>query len=587
MIFRLASWRNTGRRLLAGAALGLAITGTLAAQQPGVRNYQHLFETGATSTGAASDFGPNPSDLGRPSRGWQEPAREQRLPYESRKPVFDGQDLWQTPSDFDLGRPPVTTPEPTESEKIQMRLSSRYGNPVVERFVKGTAVNRFSELYLELSRLIDARHVEPATYQVRVDRAVNNLRHAVRNPEFRRVHGLNASATQEQAFLRELDAFLATRTVRNANEALQVMNGVASIATRTLNLSAAAVAAEFVYGATEALDEYSAFTPEAPASRPSASTGLADSVVGIGVEIKPHEQGVVVLKTLRGSPAERAGVQTGDVITSVNGQNLGGRTMEFAVDQIAGPQGTPVLLNILRDGRTLQVSMRRERVRVYSVSQVQMIDPAQKIGYIKLDKFAEATMKEMEEALWGLHNQGMQSLILDLRGNPGGLLTTAIALSDLFLPAGTIVSTRGRTAEDNTREQANRSKTWKVPLVVIVDEHSASASEIFAAAIQENGRGLIVGRKSFGKGTVQTHFPLRSVTGNVKITTAHFYSPLGRPMAKAGVTPDIAVPKLADDQTVVPLASDRDVREAMRVATSEKVRELAATAGSGNLISRR
>ncbi|HEX6986788.1 MAG TPA: S41 family peptidase, partial [Planctomycetaceae bacterium] len=298
-------------------------------------------------------------------------------------------------------------------------------------------------------------------------------------------------------------------------------------------------------------------------------------------------EGVVVVKALRGSPAERAGLQRGDVVTSVNGQSLGGRTMDFAVDQIAGPMGSPVLVSIVRDGRPMPLSMRRERVRVYSVSEVTMIDPERKIGYVKLDKFAEATSKEMDDALWSLYRQGMQSLVLDLRGNPGGLLTTAVELSDKFLPGGTIVSTRGRTAEDNTLEQATRPKTWKTPLVVIVDENSASASEIFAAAIQENGRGLVVGRKSYGKGSVQTHFPLRTVSGNLKITTAKFFSPKGRVMAGAGVTPDIAVPKLADDQTVVPLAADADVREALRAAAGQEVRELAAAAERGNLLSRR
>ena len=399
--------------------------------------------------------------------------------------------------------------------------------------------------------------------------------------------GLNVSAAAEQAFLRELDSYLAGQPVRSANDALRVMSAVASIANRQLRVPASAVGAEFIYGATESLDKYSAFNPEAPTAMPSASTGLEDSVVGIGVEIKPHDQGIIVLKALRGSPAQRGGVQRGDIVVGVNGQRLGGRTMDFAVDQIAGPMGSPVLLDILRDGRTMQISLRRERVRVYSVSEVQMLDPTEKIGYIKLDKFAESTMQEMDEALWTLYRQGMQSLVLDLRGNPGGLLTTAIELSDTFLPTGTIVSTRGRTAQDNTMEQATRPKTWKTPLVVLVDENSASASEIFAAAIQENGRGLIVGRKSYGKGTVQTHFPLRTVSGNLKITTAHFFSPTGRVMADAGVTPDIAVPKVADDQTVLPLLSDPDVRQGMRAAAGPEVREMAANPGQSNLLSRR
>lgn len=582
---RLTTWLKKGRRLLAGAGLGLAFAGSAFAQGPQVDRYPHTYGTQSTydvgySNGSSiGDFGPSPTDFGHTVPN-----------YETRKPVFDRDNLWQTPSDFghDGGAAPTAPAELTEAEKIDRKLSARYGNPVVERFVKGTSANRFAELYLEMSRLIDSRHIEPTTYQVRVGRAVENLKHAVRNQEFRRVNGLAVSAAQEQAFVRELEGYVASQQVRTANDALRVMTGVASIAQRGLRLSASAVAAEFVYGATESLDEYSAFNPEAPSARPSASTGLEDSVVGIGVEIKPHEDGVIVLKALRGGPAERAGLQRGDVVTGVNGQGLAGRTMDFAVDQIAGPQGSPVLLDVIRDGRQMQVSMRRQTVRVYSVSDVQMIDPSGKIGYIKLDKFAEASSSEMDEALWALHRQGMKSLVIDLRGNPGGLLTTAIELSDKFLPGGTIVSTRGRTAEDNTQETATRPKTWKTPLAVLVDENSASASEIFAAAIQDNGRGLIVGRKSYGKGTVQTHFPLRTVSGNLKITTAKFYSPSGRTMAKAGVTPDVAVPKTGDDQTLVSLTEDMDVRRAVEVASGNEVLEMAAAAErGGSLLSRR
>src|SRR5690606_1014813 len=126
----------------------------------------------------------------------------------------------------------------------------------------------------------------------------------------------------------------------------------------------------------------------------------------------------------------------------------------------------------------------------------------------------------------------------DLRGNPGGLLDVCVDVSDMFLPRGTIVSTRGRNASDNSTEVATGPKTWSVPLVVLIDENSASASEIFAAAIQENARGVIVGRNSYGKGTVQTHFPMNTVSAILKMTTAKFYSPNGREMAGAGVTPD-------------------------------------------------
>ena len=243
---------------------------------------------------------------------------------------------------------------------------------------------------------------------------------------------------------------------------------------------------------------------------------------------------------------------------------------------ISGPAGSPISLNILRNGRQLSpLNLVRREVKILSVSEVKMMGQRNDVGYIKLDKFAQHSSQEMDQALWKLYQSGMKSLVLDLRGNPGGLLTTAIELSNKFLPSGTIVSTRGRNTQDNTTETANSTQTWKVPLVVLIDGNSASASEIFAAAIQENGRGVIVGRHSYGKGTVQTHFPLRSVTGNLKLTTAKFYSPKGREMAGAGVEPDVLVNATAYRGTTG--TADQDIQTAVEVAESGRAQEYLAS----------
>ena len=197
-------------------------------------------------------------------------------------------------------------------------------------------------------------------------------------------------------------------------------------------------------------------------------------------------------------------------------------------------------------------------------------DTGEGVGYLKLEQFADSTMNEIDAALMSLHQRGMKSLIIDLLGNPGGLLTTAIALSDRFLPSGTIVATRGRTDGDNSQEKAHFANTWKMPLVVLVDHNSASASEIFAAAIQENHRGVIVGEKSYGKGTVQTLFPLQTFPAALRLTTAKFYSPDGREMAGSGVTPDVKV-------VVEPAEShqgDEALSEALRQISSPKTRSM-------------
>ncbi|MBW3543484.1 MAG: S41 family peptidase, partial [Planctomycetes bacterium] len=258
-----------------------------------------------------------------------------------------------------------------------------------------------------------------------------------------------------------------------------------------------------------------------------------------------------------------------------DGRNLRGNSLEYAVDLIAGPVGEGLTLRVLRDGRSHLVTLARARVPIYSVSDVRLLGAADRVGYIKLDKFSASSVEEMDRALWQLHQQNMQSLIVDVRGNPGGLLTTAITLSDKFVPAGEIVSTRGRTAGDNSSQSATWANTWKVPLVVLVDGDSASASEIFAAAIQENGRGVVVGERSYGKGTVQTHFPLRSVAGNLRLTTAKFYSPRGRAMAGSGVEPDVAAADRDNN-----LKTDEALDVALNVAKTPQVRELAETSGT-------
>ncbi|QDT65412.1 S41 family peptidase [Calycomorphotria hydatis] len=516
--------------------------------------------------------------------------RDRQAPRDSRQaPRDNGQPLRD---DFDFGTPnrePVKKQEPTGIELVDVKLTSRYGNPAIERFIKGTSGQQFVNLYLETSRLIDARHLQPNSYRERVEQAVVNLKQAVENEQFLRAHGLNPSRQQVTAFQQGADNCLATRNIQTVNDAVNAMYCVATVASQTIGLNGNAVAAEFVYGAAESLDKYSSLLPEDRTGQPGAmldvptkTAGVMDDhVVGIGVEIKPHEDGIVVVKALRGGPAQAGGLDRGDVITSINGQSLRGRSLDYAVDLIKGQIGTPVLLGMTKsDGRETQVTLRRARVELKSVSEAKIIDSRNGVGYIKLDKFAATSDAEMDEALWSLYNNGMKSLVFDLRGNPGGLLTAAISISNKFVPQGNIVSTRGRLAEDNMSESATRTRTWKTPMVVLVDGNSASASEIFAAAIQENGRGLIVGRQSYGKGTVQTHFPLSTIGGNLKLTTAKFYSPNGREMAGAGVTPDVLVREGSED-LLVPLNQDPDVIAGYKAAIGQEVREMAAASERG------
>jgi carboxyl-terminal processing protease len=276
------------------------------------------------------------------------------------------------------------------------------------------------------------------------------------------------------------------------------------------------------------------------------------------------------------SPAAEGRLMRGDIIVGINNQSTNGMTLDQVANMIGGPSGSTVTLRINRNGSENSVSLRRRSVYVSSVTGAQMLDGG--VGYVKLKQFSESSKEDLEKAMLGLHRQGMKSLVLDVRGNPGGLLDEAVDISDLFLPSGRIVATRGRNASDNTDERAVWEKTWSTPLVVLVDGDSASASEIFAAAVQENGRGVIVGRTTYGKGTVQTHFPLQTVSGELKLTTAKFYSPNLREMAGAGVNPDFAV-NVGTQLYNGPVNGDPDVMAAMQLIQSGNVAQLATAAG--------
>ena len=505
------------------------------------------------------------------------------LEYPSRTRLRFDDERFEDNGRFEELPAPVRVDEArSEWTDIREKLVARYQSPVNVRFARALSAEGGIELFAEISRLIDERHLEPVPYADRVRRALRHISAAMEDESFLAANNLRPSEFQVDGMRHELSSLLSRASVRNSSDAVKVMRASMAITQKTVGLRPGVVAYEFVSASTEALDKYSAFEPKNvpdvsgavdPVLQKTAGA-LDDHVVGIGVEVKHHEDGLLIEKTLAGGPAREAGLRSGDVIVSVNGKSLAGRNLGASVDLIAGREGSPVLLGIRRgERRESTITLRRRRVRVLSVNDVRMLDRESGVAYLRLDKFARSSSSEMDQALWRLYRQGMKSLVIDVRGNPGGLLTTAIEVSNKFLPCGTIVSTRGRRSSDNMHESATLSRTWKTPLVVLSDGDSASASEIFAAAIQENGRGVVVGSRSYGKGTVQTHFPLSSVSGNLRLTTARFYSPNGRPMSGNGVNPDVDVD--TDD------GSERQIlAEAVRIARHPRLLEMAQASRS-------
>jgi carboxyl-terminal processing protease len=301
---------------------------------------------------------------------------------------------------------------------------------------------------------------------------------------------------------------------------------------------------ELIYGAIkgmiQSLDKYSEFMdPETYAEMKVETEG---EFGGIGIEIAVKDDLLTVIAPIEDTPAFKAGVKAGDRIVKIDKEITRGITIIGAVKKLRGKPGTSVSITVLREGegKILDFDITRDTIKVKSVKNAKILED--KIGYIKLSVFQERSAKDLEDALADLEKQGMDSIILDLRNDPGGLLNVAADVAGKFLPAGEmIVYTKGRDNRQNMEFRANDKKPrTDIPMVVLVDQGSASASEIVAGAMQDLKRAVIVGVKSFGKGSVQTVIPLSDGSA-LRLTTSKYYTPGGRSIHGQGIIPDLVV----------------------------------------------
>jgi len=263
---------------------------------------------------------------------------------------------------------------------------------------------------------------------------------------------------------------------------------------------------------------------------------------GLGIEVTMENGLIKVVSPIDETPAFRAGLQPGDFITHLNGEAVMGLALNEAVEKMRGPVGSDIKVTIRRgdSGEPFEVSITRAVIKVQSVRH----RLEGEIGYIRITSFNEQTQSGLEKAITALQQQAgdkLKGYVLDLRNNPGGLLDQSVSVSDTFLDKGEIVSTRGRKAEEGTRYNAKPGDMAKgLPVVVLVNGGSASASEIVAGALQDHKRAVVLGTQSFGKGSVQTIIPLPG-HGAMRLTTARYYTPSGRSIQQLGITPDIEV----------------------------------------------
>jgi carboxyl-terminal processing protease len=267
---------------------------------------------------------------------------------------------------------------------------------------------------------------------------------------------------------------------------------------------------------------------------------------GVGIQVDVRDGWLVVITPMPGSPAERAGIQPGDRITEIDGRSAKGWTLEDATKEFRGSTGTKLSLRVERPGVVAPIpyTLTRTPLHQSAVRRTAMLPNG--VGYIDLKAFSDSTTREMTRSINALESKGMKSLVLDMRSNPGGLLDQGLSVSDLFLGAGQrIVSLRGRSPETNRDFSDSTAQRWPgLPLIILVDDRSASAAEIVAGALQDHDRALIVGEPTYGKGSAQTIVPLGD-DGGLKITTARWYTPAGRSISKRAERDDSDIPPAA------------------------------------------
>lgn len=315
-----------------------------------------------------------------------------------------------------------------------------------------------------------------------------------------------------------------------------------------------------INGMLASLDPHSSFLDATDFQSMKATTD--GNYGGLGLTVSMEDGAVKVIAASEDTPAYRAGIKAGDYITHLNGQLLFGGTLDEAVEQMRGKPGTPIKLTIVRPGRDkpFDLTLTREIIELKPVKWEVKGD----VGVININSFSKNTGANVRAAIVGIEKslgRRPAGYVVDLRSNPGGLLDQAIEVSDAFLDHGEIVSQRGREKADIERYYAKPGDDTKgAPVIVLVDAGSASASEIVAGALQDHHRAVVMGERSFGKGSVQTLLPLSQTTA-LRLTTARYYTPSGRSVQEGGIEPDILVPQLSDpDYKTRPRFREADLR---------------------------
>jgi carboxyl-terminal processing protease len=424
--------------------------------------------------------------------------------------------------------------------RLHYDVNRRYGDKSYIASAHTMSASQALDLYTEVLANLDTHYVESIDWSRVLLHGTAALEIALTEEKFVNDALPGQDPAKLHRFQQTIHRRIADRPSNSRFDLRATAGFVSSIARQELGINPTVVVLEYLSGAISTLDPYTRLLSGDQLD--DMFSNIEGNFVGLGVELETAGDSLKILSVIPGGPAAEAGMKPGDRIVRVEQAETHLQDPEVAADLLRGPENTSVSLTLeTPQNERREMSIQRRRVEVPCVENVHIVDPATRIGYLRLTNFQKTTTRDIERALWDLHRMGMRALVLDVRGNPGGLLSAAVEVADRFLSNGRIVTTRGRNSRENFDYVAHRSNTWDVPLAVLIDGDSASASEIFAGAISDSHRGILIGERSYGKGSVQGIFRMQSAKFGLCLTTAKFYSPNGTAISQNGVHPDFPV----------------------------------------------
>ncbi|MDO4550942.1 MAG: S41 family peptidase [Planctomycetia bacterium] len=426
--------------------------------------------------------------------------------------------------------------------RLHRDIYRRYSDQDFRKISLTLTEEDLSALAQEILQKLNLNFVVSLKPEQIMGRMMNGMEIALSNSFFREVILPEVSDKIICEFREEVRNYLAAHSLMNDRQMVLCILEIQKLARKYFSEAPArALMLEGLCGLIGTLDPYSSLLT--PTQLQDSLSTIRGNFVGLGVVVKQENGNFLISRVIPGSPAEVAGVKTGDLLVGVNNKLLDKASADMAASFLQGEEGTSVILQLasVNGSERRSVRVRRTKVTIPSVESARILPGTDGMAYLRVPTFQDDSARILDAKLHELRREGMKSLVLDLRGNPGGLLLAAVELADLFLAEGNIVSIRGKYEYQNMTYRASGGKTWNIPLVVLIDRDSASASEIFAGAISENRRGQVLGEQSYGKGSVQGIYQLSRKPLGIKLTTSLFYSPTGRKYNHVGVLPDVKV----------------------------------------------